>query len=63
MFERNNESKNKYLNTLKQINMISENLRNDNDKIKLLCLINDLKYYANEIEPQESIDWCNKYYK
>lgn len=35
MFERNNEFKNKYKDTLKQINNLSENLKNDNDKIRL----------------------------
>jgi hypothetical protein len=63
MFERNNEFKNRYQNTLKQINELSSNLRNDDDKIKLLGLINNLKYYAGAIEPQESIDWYNKHYK
>ena len=61
MFERNNEFKNKYQNTLKQINELSANLRNDDDKIRLLDLINNLKYYAGSIEPQESIDWCNRH--
>lgn len=60
MFRRNNDFKNNYQNTLKQINELSVNLKNDNDKIKLLGLINNLKYYANAIEPQESIDWYNK---
>ena len=60
MFRRNNDFKNNYQNTLKQINELSANLKNDNDKIKLLGLINNLKYYANAIEPQESIDWYNK---
>ena len=60
MFERNTEFKNKYYNTLEQINKLSANLRNDNDKIKLLGLINNLKYYANAIEPQESINYYNK---
>lgn len=59
MFKRNNEFKNKYKDTLKQINNLSENLRNDNDKIRLLSLINNLKYYAGCIEPQDSIDWYN----
>mgnify|MGYP003291931814 CR=1 FL=1 len=63
MFGRNNEFINKYQNTLKQINELSINLKNDNDKIKLLGLINNLKYYASAVEPQESIDWCNKKYK
>ena len=63
MFEKNNEVKNKYQNTLKQINELSANLRNDDDKIRLLGLINNLKYYAGSIEPQESIDWYNKHYK
>lgn len=63
MFERNNEFKNRYQNTLKQINGLSANLRNDDDKIRLLDLINKLTYYASAIEPQESIDWCNKHYK
>ena len=62
MFERNNEFKNRYQNTLKQINELSANLRNDDDKIRLLGLINNLKYYASSIEPQESIDWYNKSY-
>lgn len=63
MFEKNNEAKSKYQNTLKQINELSANLRNDDDKIKLLGLINNLKYYASAIEPQESIDWYNRHYK
>ena len=63
MFERNNETKNKYQNTLKQINELSSNLRNDDDKIRLLGLINNLKFYASLIEPQESINWYNKHYK
>ena len=62
-FRRNNEFKEKYKNTLRQINYISENLKNDDDKIRLLGLINNLKYYASAIEPQESIDWYNKNYK
>lgn len=63
MFRRNNEFKNNYQNTLEQINYLSANIRNDDDKIRLLGLINNLKYYANAIEPQESIDWYNKNYK
>ena len=62
-FERNNEFKNRYQNILKQINELSTNLKNDDDKIKLLGLINKLTYYASEIEPQESVDWYNKHYK
>ena len=62
-FRRNNEFKGNYKNTLKQINYISENLKSDDDKIRLLGLINNLKYYASAIEPQESIDWYNKNYK
>ena len=60
MFERNNEFKNNYQNTLKQINELSVNIKNDDDKIRLLGLINNLKYYASSIEPKESIDWYNK---
>ena len=60
MFERNTTFKNKYRDTLEQINKLSVNLRNDNDKIILLGLINNLKYYASAIEPQESIDYYNK---
>lgn len=63
MFERNNEFKNRYQNILKQINELSANLRNDDDKIKLLSLINNLKYYTSSIEPQESIDWYHKNYR
>lgn len=63
MFARNNENKSRYQNTLKQINELSSNLRNDDDKIRLLGLINNLKFYASSIEPQESIDWYNKHYK
>ena len=62
-FKRNDNFKENYKNTLRQINIISENLKNDNDKIRLLSLINNLKYYASSIEPQESIDWYNKIYK
>lgn len=63
MFERNTEFKNKYCNTLEQINKLSVNIKTDNDKIRLLELINNLKYYVSVIEPQESIDWYNKMYK
>lgn len=63
MFEKNNEAKSRYQNILKQINELSANLRNDDDKIRLLGLINNLKYYASTIEPQESIDWYNRHYK
>jgi hypothetical protein len=62
-FGNNNEFKNNYQNTLRQINELSVNMRTDDDKIKLLSLINNLKYYASSIEPQESIDWYNKNYK
>ena len=62
MFERNNEFKANYRNTLKQINYLSENLKTDDDKIRLLSLINNLKYYAAKIEPQDSIDWCKSNY-
>lgn len=60
---RNNDFKNNYKNTLKQINYLSENLKNDDDKIRLLSLINNLKYYAGKIEPQDSIDWYNRNYR
>lgn len=60
MFGRNNEFKNNYQNTLRQINELSVNIKNDDDKIRLLGLINNLKYYLSGIEPQESIDWFNK---
>ena len=63
MFERNTEFKNKYRNTLEQINKLSVNIKTDNDKIRLLELINNLKYYVSAIEPQESINWYNKNYK
>lgn len=62
MFEKNNEVRNRYKNVLKQINELNLNIKNDDDKIKLLNLINNLKFYASAIEPQESINWCNKYY-
>ena len=62
-FRRNSDFKENYKNTLRQINIISENLKTDDDKIRLLSLINNLKYYASSIEPQESIDWYNKNYK
>lgn len=63
MFEKNSKVKSNYENTLKQINALSANLRNDDDKIRLLGLINNLKHYASAIEPQESVDWCNKHHK
>ena len=62
-FRRNNGFKESYKNTLRQIICLSENLKTDDDKIRLLGLINNLKYYASSIEPQESIDWYNKNYK
>lgn len=63
MFGKNNEIKKHYKNTLNQINLLSEHLKSDDDKIRLLSLINDLKFYASRIEPQQSIDWYNKNYK
>ena len=63
MFERNNEFKENYRNILNQINYLSENLKTDDDKIRLLSLINNLKYYAAKIEPQDSIDWYNRNYR
>lgn len=63
MFERNNEFKTNYNNVLKQINYLSANLKTDDDKIRLLSLINNLKYYASRIEPQDSIDWYNHNYR
>lgn len=57
MFENNNGNKVMYKRVLGQINTLSEHLKNDDDKIKLLSLINNLKYYASKIEPQESIDY------
>ena len=63
MFGRNNEFKANYKNTLNQINYLSENLKTDDDKIRLLSLINTLKYYAAKIEPQDSIDWCRHNYR
>lgn len=63
MFISNNEFKNNYLNTLKQINDLGADIKNDADKIRLLGLINNLKYYANVIEPQASINWYNKNHK
>ena len=53
MFEKNNDIKSRYQNTLKQINELSLHLRDDDDKIKLLSLINNLKFYASSIEPQQ----------
>lgn len=63
MFERNNEFKGNYRIILNQINYLSENLKSDDDKIRLLSLINGLKYYASKIEPQDSIDWCKRNYR
>ena len=39
----NNNFKNNYQNTLRQINELSVNMKNDDDKIKLLGLINNIK--------------------
>ena len=44
MFGKNNDFKINYQNTLKQINELSVNMKNDDDKIRLLGLINNLKY-------------------
>lgn len=57
MFKNNSNNKTMYKSVLNQINTLSEHLKNDDDKIKLLSLINNLKYYASRIEPQESIDY------
>lgn len=57
MFENNNKYKNQYHQLLQQLNYISCNFKTDDDKIKALSIINNLKNIAYKIEPQSSIDY------
>ena len=49
-----------YKEILDKINSFGSNIANDNDKIKLVGLINELKYYCLHIEPQDSLDIYNR---
>ena len=60
MFEKQNEWKRRYEDNLRKINSIGTNIKTDEDKIMLLNLINNLKYFCGCIEPQESYDMYNK---
>lgn len=57
MFENNNKYKKQYNQLLQQLNYISCNFKTDDDKIKALSIINNLKNIAYYIEPQASIDY------
>lgn len=57
MFENNNKYKKQYHQLLQQLNYISCNFKTDDDKIKALSIINNLKNIAYKIEPQSSIDY------
>ena len=60
MFERNTEFKNNYRNTLEQINKLSVNIKTDNDKIRLLELINNLKFRRKaELEEKHIVSCIN----
>ena len=63
MFENNNKYKKQYHQLLQQLNYISCNFKTDDDKIKALSIINNLRYIADKIEPQASIDWYERNYK
>lgn len=60
MFENNNRFKETYNHILQQLVSIGPNFRNDNDKIKVLEMINHLKDIAYRIEPQDSVDYYNR---
>lgn len=60
MFSNQQTHKNSYEETLRKINAIGTRIQNDNDKIRLLGLINNLKYYCSSIEPQDSYDLYNR---
>ena len=63
MFGNNNKYINEYNQLLKQLTYIGANFKSDDDKIKVLGIINSLKNIAYKIEPQASIDWCKRNYK
>ena len=54
MFEKQDEWKHRYEENLRKINSIGMNIKTDEDKIRLLNLINNLKYFCGCIEPQDS---------
>ena len=54
MFEKQDEWKLRYEENLRKINSIGSNIKTDEDKIKLLNWINNLKYFCSCIEPQDS---------
>ena len=60
MFENNNKYINEYSQLLKQLTYMGANFKSDDDKIKVLGIINSLKNIAYKIEPQASIDLYNK---
>ena len=63
MFGNNTKYINEYSQLLKQLTYLGANFKNDDDKIKALSIINNLKHIAYKIEPQASIDYYNKHYK
>lgn len=60
MFENNNRYKEAYKQILNQLVNYNANFRNDNDKIRVLELINHLKDIAYRIEPQDSVDYYSR---
>ena len=60
MFGNQSNYKSQYEETLRKINYFGTRIQNDNDKIVLMSLINNLKYLCGCIEPQESYDMYNK---
>ena len=54
MFEYQNKYKQSYEDTLRKINSMGVNIKNDEDKIQLLNWINNLKRFCELIEPQDS---------
>ena len=56
----NNSYIKQYSEILNKINSFGTNIKNDSDKIRLLGLINELKYYCLHIEPQDSLDIYNR---
>lgn len=60
MFEYQNKYKQSYEDTLRKINSMGTNIKNDGDKIQLLNWINNLKHFCGLIEPQDSYNLYNR---
>lgn len=62
MFENNKNYKDQYKRYLSELTRIGCDFKNDDDKIKALGIINNLKNIGYKIEPTDSIEYCKKYW-